>query len=129
LDHLGSLVVPAELIQLPKPEVVTGYVVIRRIVRVSPQIAEVLHQDKRSVEFAREERLVLCHSAHHAGTRAGGRVEFIKRCLPLSGGWRDAGMLIKCIYILGGSHRFRIEIGKLFACDETLCKRLLVLLE
>ena len=47
LDHLGGLIVSAKLIQFPKPEVISVYVAVRWIVRVSPQIAEVLHQDKR----------------------------------------------------------------------------------
>ena len=59
LDHLSGLIVPAELIQLRKPEVVAIYVIVRWIVRISPQVAEVLHQDKCPVEFARVERLVL----------------------------------------------------------------------
>src|SRR5947207_15122048 len=56
LDHFGGLVVPTELIQLPKPEVVTVYVTIWWLVRISTGIAQVLHQDKRLVELVGERR-------------------------------------------------------------------------
>ncbi len=128
LDHFGGLIVPAKLIQLPKPEVIPAYVAIWRIVRVSPQVTKVLHQDKLPIEFARVERLVLCHSPHHTATRARRRVEFIQGCLPLSGRGCDAGMLIERINELLRTHRVRIQSSKLRARDEILRERLLVLL-
>ena len=49
--------------------------------------------------------------------------------MPFGGGRRDAGVLIESIDELRGTHRVRIESGKLPARDELLRKRLLVLLQ
>src|SRR5205814_7413311 len=111
-----------------KPEVVAVNVIVRWVVGVSPQVAEVLHQDKRPIEFAHVECLVLCQSPHDTATRARRRVEFIQSCLSLGGCRSDAGMLIESIYELRGTHRVRIKSGKLRARDEVLRERLLVLL-
>src|ERR1700730_18643662 len=51
-DHVGVLEVAAELVQLRQPEVIARIVSVWRVVRVSPQIAEELHQHKRSIEFS-----------------------------------------------------------------------------
>ncbi len=49
---IGVLEVAAELIQFRQLEVIARIVRVRRVVRVSPQIAEVLHQDKRPIELS-----------------------------------------------------------------------------
>ena len=53
LDHLGLDEVAVELVQLVQPEVVAVEVEsgLRRVVRIATQVAEVLHQHKRPVEF------------------------------------------------------------------------------
>jgi hypothetical protein len=49
--HLGLSEVTVEGAEFVQPRIVAIKVRIRRIVRIAPQITEVLHQDKRAVEF------------------------------------------------------------------------------
>jgi len=51
LDHLGRDIVAVEVVQFPEPEVVPVEVRIRRGVRVTTQVADVLHVDERAVEL------------------------------------------------------------------------------
>jgi len=53
LNHLGVDEVAVELVQLIQPEVVPLKVSrrFRRIKRISPEVAEVLHQHKRLIQF------------------------------------------------------------------------------
>src|ERR1051326_380836 len=69
LDHLGSIIITVELIQLRQPEVVTNQVAIRRVVRIAAQIAEVLHQHKRAVEFSTGQSCILGDPPQNSATR------------------------------------------------------------
>ena len=51
LDHLGSLKVPAELIQLRQPEVVSGVIRVLWIVWIAAQVSEEFRQHKGAIEF------------------------------------------------------------------------------
>ena len=53
LDHLGINKVAIKLVELAKPEFVAGIVRagFRRVVGVTTEIAEVLHQNKSAIEF------------------------------------------------------------------------------
>src|SRR5437016_8982103 len=53
LHHLGSREVAIELIQFVQPEIVTIKISLRRVVGISLEISEVLHQHKRAIEFLR----------------------------------------------------------------------------
>src|SRR5438067_1707047 len=51
LEHFGGDIVAVELVELVEPEVKAGEVQVGRGVRVSSQIAEVLHEHEGAVEF------------------------------------------------------------------------------
>src|SRR5437016_28164 len=51
LHHFRTHEVAVELIQLRQPEIVASVICIGSIVRVTTQVTEELHQDKRPVEF------------------------------------------------------------------------------
>jgi hypothetical protein len=51
LHHFSGDEVAIELIQLIEPEIITLEIIVWRIVGIPKQIAEVLHQDKRLIEF------------------------------------------------------------------------------
>src|SRR5947209_10226901 len=69
LDHLSRVEVAAERVELGEPEVVATEVRVRRGVRVSLQVAEVLHQDEGAVRLRMREGLVLRHVAQRARAR------------------------------------------------------------
>src|SRR5215813_6425690 len=79
LHHLGLVEITVEPVQFVQPEVVPVEVPVGRVIRISSQVTEILHQDKRAVEFLLHERLVLCDSAQDA--RAGSK---ISRCFSTS---------------------------------------------
>src|ERR1041385_5420164 len=62
LDHLSREEVVVELDQLIDPEVIAVEVVVRWIVRIPAQVAEVLHLDKRARKFPADKRGVLGHA-------------------------------------------------------------------
>src|ERR1044072_694358 len=74
-DHLGTLVVAAELFEFRKPEVIARPVGVAPLVRVAPQVAEVLHQDEGRVELLPAEALVLGDGAEHLRARHAPLVE------------------------------------------------------
>src|SRR5438105_14657978 len=51
LDHFGSDEVAIKEIQLVQPKIVTRVISVLRIVWIATEIAKVLHQHKRAVEF------------------------------------------------------------------------------
>src|SRR5436853_552526 len=63
LDHVGILEVAVELVELGQPEIVTRVIGVGSIIRIASQVAEVLHQDKRAVEFLLLQRRVLSYAA------------------------------------------------------------------
>src|SRR5207237_10743301 len=67
--HLRLDEVAVEVVEFFQPEIVTVEAVIRRIVRVTAQVAEVLHQDERAVELLFYECLVLSHPSQRSGAR------------------------------------------------------------
>jgi len=50
-DHLRVSIIAVELVQLRQPEIITRIVRVGRVIRISSQVAKVLHQHKRSVEL------------------------------------------------------------------------------
>src|ERR1044071_4122041 len=86
-----------ELVQLGEPEVIAAEIRIRRQVRISLQVAEILHQNESPVEFSLREGRVLSDVPQRpsAGVRVGARgggTELINRRLPVAGGRCNAGM-------------------------------------
>lgn len=57
--HFRPYEVATKLIQLSKPEIEAGEVVVRSLVRVPAEVAEVLHQHKRAVELTLRIGLIL----------------------------------------------------------------------
>src|SRR5687767_11795614 len=68
LDHLGSLEVAIELVQLSQPEVVASMVDIRRGVRVASQIAKILGQHKCPVSFRSKQAGMFSDCAQNLGS-------------------------------------------------------------
>src|ERR1043166_2339182 len=64
-NHLGADKIAVELIQLIQPEVVTRVVRIRRLIRVTAQVTEVLHQDEGAIEFGVNQVLIFRHRSQH----------------------------------------------------------------
>ena len=62
-DHLSVDEVAAVLFELPEPEVITSVVRVLWVVRVAPQVAEILHQDERAIEFPLLQGLILSKRA------------------------------------------------------------------
>src|SRR5438445_8054327 len=62
--HLGLNEVSVKAVQLVQPEVVASEIKrsFRRVVRIPAQVAEILHQDKRSVGFLLSQGRILGHS-------------------------------------------------------------------
>ena len=58
-SHQNVVTGLGKVIQLAEPEVITRIVRIRSVVRISPQIAGVLHQHKGAIVFVRGECRVL----------------------------------------------------------------------
>src|ERR671913_33020 len=73
--HLRVNEVAVELVELREPEVVAVEVRVGRVVRVAPEVAEVLHQDEGAVEFEGAELGAVGDLAEHGGARLGARVE------------------------------------------------------
>src|SRR5260370_33875378 len=69
LYHLGADEVAAESIQLSQPKVVARIVSVRRIVRIAPQVPDVLHQHKRAIEFLATQACILSHVAQRPRSR------------------------------------------------------------
>ena len=61
LHHVGLNKIAVELIQFVQPEIVTVKISLRRVVGISLEITEVLHQHKRAIEFMLGQRLVLSY--------------------------------------------------------------------
>src|SRR5882724_8362529 len=68
LHHLGGHEVSIELIQFAQPEVIAAEVevLLGRIVRVTPEVTKVLHQDKRFVQLLLLEGCVLSNTPYDA---------------------------------------------------------------
>src|SRR5947209_12337885 len=65
LDHLRVLKVPAELVELREPELPAREVSVIAGVGVAAEVAEVLHQHERAVEFLPLYSRVLGHGPRH----------------------------------------------------------------
>jgi hypothetical protein len=59
LDHFSVDETAVEVIQFREPKVIAGVVSVRRIIRISPQVPEELHQDERAIELGSYEVRVL----------------------------------------------------------------------
>src|SRR2546429_4919598 len=78
LDHLGVDEVAIECVELVQPEVVAVKVRIGRIVWISAQVAEVLHQHKGFVELSVAEISILDDSAQSLGACLGAAGRFVR---------------------------------------------------
>src|SRR6266446_3646218 len=75
LEHFGGDIVAVELVELVEPEVKAGEVQVGRGVRVSSQVAEVLHKHKGAVEFVLLQQKVLGDLHEHVSAQGSvGRV-------------------------------------------------------
>src|SRR5215204_3688403 len=97
LDHLGPLEVAAELFELREPEVEAREVRVRRVVRVSSEIPEVLHQHEGSVELALPEGGVLDDLAQHLPPRHSGDAETVHKVVALALRQRAAGVGVQLV--------------------------------
>src|ERR1044072_7334473 len=68
--HLGLVVVAAELFELREPEVVAGKIRVGAAVRVTSQVAEVLHEHEGAVGFLPDERGVFGDLPEHVCAKA-----------------------------------------------------------
>src|SRR5438045_4280133 len=68
-DHLCLQEVTVELNQLVQPETVPGEIIVRQIIRIPSQVAEVLHLYEPARQLARLERRVLCDEQERPGAR------------------------------------------------------------
>src|SRR2546430_11302491 len=59
LHHFGTDEIAVELVELRQPELITGVIQVRQIVRIATQITEELHQHESPVELIRHQRRVL----------------------------------------------------------------------
>src|SRR5215204_3375973 len=91
LDHLGPLEVAAELFELGEPELEAREVRVRRVVRVPPQIAEVLHQHEGPVELPLPEGGVLDDLAQRLPTGNGADAQAVDQVVALGLRKRAAG--------------------------------------
>src|ERR1043165_3416129 len=110
VHHLGLVVVAAELFELREPEVVAGEIRVGAAVRVTSEVAEVLHQDEGAVGLLLDERGVLGDLPEHVCAQ-GGRVrvgrEFVHERLPLGARRRDARVREQRVDDAGGAHARR----------------------
>src|SRR5437660_6500475 len=88
-DHLRVDIVAVESIQFPQPEIITGIIRVGSIVRIAAEVAKVLHQHERPVEFLIIQRRVLDHAPQRSssGRHVDGirrRAEFIDGRLPIA---------------------------------------------
>src|SRR5438445_7833380 len=97
LHHLSGNEIAIELIQLRQPEIVTGVVRVRSIVRVPSQLTEELHQHERAIEFSSRQIRVLGDVSHDARAGFAARGERRRFLRLFSQRHWTAGIHVECV--------------------------------